>query len=125
RIQTGFEPLVSHFVHLDMNDIDGLKDYLKQDANVVAIMLELVQGDGGISIATPEYVATIRDICDKQDLLMIVDEVQTGIARTGKWFCYQHYNVLPDIVTSAKALGNGLPVGACLARGKANNLFGP
>ncbi|MDO8954518.1 MAG: aspartate aminotransferase family protein [Gammaproteobacteria bacterium] len=125
RIQTGFEPLVSHFVHLDMNDSAGLKAYLEQDKNVVAIMLELVQGDGGISIASPEYVAIIRELCDKQDLLMIVDEVQTGIGRTGKWFCYQHYNVMPDIVTCAKALGNGLPIGACLARGKADNLFGP
>jgi acetylornithine aminotransferase len=125
RIQIGFEPLVSHFVHLDMNDLAGLKAYLKQDQNVIAIMFELVQGDGGISIADPEYVKSIRELCDRLDLLMIVDEVQTGIGRTGEWFCYQHYDVLPDIVTSAKALGNGLPVGACLARAKANNLFGP
>jgi acetylornithine aminotransferase len=108
-----------------MNDLEGLKSYLKQDQNVVAIMLELIQGDGGISIATPEYVKSIRELCDKLDLLMIVDEVQTGIGRTGKWFAYQHYGVMPDVVTSAKALGNGLPVGACLARGKADNLFGP
>ncbi|MDF2529339.1 MAG: argD [Gammaproteobacteria bacterium] len=125
RIQIGFEPLVSGFVHLNMNDLEGLKSYLKQDQNVVAIMLELIQGDGGISIATPEYVKSIRELCDKLDLLMIVDEVQTGIGRTGKWFAYQHYGVMPDVVTSAKALGNGLPVGACLARGKADNLFGP
>jgi acetylornithine aminotransferase len=125
RIQIGFEPLVSNFVHLEMNDLAGLEAYLKQDQTVVAIMLELVQGDGGISIAKPEYVRAIREYCDRLDLLMIVDEVQTGIGRTGKWFCYQHYDIIPDIMTSAKALGNGLPVGACLARGKANNLFGP
>jgi acetylornithine aminotransferase len=125
RIQTGFEPLVSNFVHLEMNDLAGLEAYLKQDQTVVAIMLELIQGDGGISIAKPEYVRAIRELCDRLDLLMIVDEVQTGIGRTGKWFAYQHYDIMPDIMTSAKALGNGLPVGACLARGKANNLFGP
>jgi acetylornithine aminotransferase len=125
RIQTGFEPLVSDFVHFDMNDSEALQGYVDQHSNVIAIMLELVQGDGGISIASVDYVNAIRQLCDKHDLLMIVDEVQSGIGRTGKWFCYQHYNVMPDIITSAKALGNGLPVGACLARGKAVNLFGP
>jgi len=125
RIQAGFEPLVADFVHLDMNDSQGLLGYMEQHQNVIAVMLELVQGDGGISIASQEYVNTIRELCDKLDLLMIVDEVQSGIGRTGKWFCFQHYNIMPDIITSAKALGNGLPVGACLTRGKAINLFGP
>lgn len=125
RIQQGFEPLVPDFVHLDMNDIEGLKAYLEPHKNVVAIMLELIQGDGGIQLAETEYVSMVRRLCDELDLLMIIDEVQSGMGRTGKWFCYQHYNVMPDVVTSAKALGNGLPVGACLARGKAVNLFGP
>lgn len=125
RIQIGFEPLLSGFKYVAYNDIAELKQLVKENSNIIAIMLEPIQGDGGIQIASEEYLNTVRQLCDKYDLLMIVDEVQTGIGRTGKWFCHQHFNVIPDIITCAKALGNGLPIGACLARGKGCNLFGP
>lgn len=125
RIQKGFEPLMPGFIHLPLNDIAALEATVANDPNIIAIMLECTQGDGGLHSATPEYYQTIRQLCDRHDLLMIGDEVQTGIGRTGKWFGFQHYNVVPDIITSAKALGNGIPIGACLARGKACNLFGP
>lgn len=125
RIQAGFEPLMPGFVHLALNDIQALKDYIAKDPNVVAIMLEPIQGDGGLHMASQAYLETIRALCDERDMLMIIDEIQTGIGRSGKWFAYQHFNIQPDIVTLAKALANGFPIGACMARGKACNLFGP
>lgn len=123
RIQEGFEPLVDSFIHVPLNDIDALEKNITD--NVVAIMLECIQGDGGLYAATKDYLKKIRALCDKHDLLMIVDEVQTGLCRTGKWFAFQYFNIQPDVVTLAKALGNGIPIGACIARGKACNLFGP
>lgn len=126
RIQIGFEPLVQDFVYVNLNDIDELNTVVKQHQNnIVAIMLEPIQGDGGIHIASSEYLKHIRQLCDKHDWLMILDEVQTGVGRTGKWFCFQHDDVQPDVITVAKALGNGVPIAACLAHGKACNLFGP
>jgi acetylornithine/N-succinyldiaminopimelate aminotransferase len=126
RIQAGFEPLVTQFDHVEMNDIDAVKQSLRtHKESVVAIMLEPIQGDGGVRIASDEYLQALRALCDEHDLLLIFDEVQTGIGRTGKWFAAQHVDVLPDIITSAKALGNGFPIAACLASGKAANLFGP
>lgn len=125
RIQEGFEPLVDSFIHLPLNDMAALEKAVSENPNVIAIMLECLQGDGGLYAATPEYIRKIRSLCDEKDLLMIADEVQTGLCRTGKWFAFQHHNIMPDIVTLAKALGNGIPIGACMARGKACNLFGP
>ncbi len=126
RIQIGFEPLVSHFEHVDFNDIGAVKNSVSLNKeSVIAIMLEPIQGDGGICIASNDYLQQLRKLCDENDLLLIFDEVQTGLGRTGKWFAGQHANVLPDILTVAKTLGNGFPIGACLARGKAANLFGP
>ena len=126
RIQEGFEPFGENAIYVEMNDISALKQAVSEhQARLVAIMLEPIQGDGGIRIATNEYLQTIRVLCDEHDLLMIVDEIQCGMGRTGKWFAHQWANVVPDVMTLAKALGNGLPVGACLARGKACNLFGP
>jgi acetylornithine/N-succinyldiaminopimelate aminotransferase len=126
RIQAGFEPLVSRFEYVDINDIEAIKSSIqKNQDSLVAIMLEPIQGDGGIQIAGTEYLQQLRQLCDEHDLLLIFDEVQTGMARTGKWFAGQHANVLPDILTVAKTLGNGFPIGACLSRGKAANLFGP
>ena len=126
RIQQGFEPLVSEFIYVNLNQIDELKAMVEsfQD-RIIAILLEPIQGDGGIQIATEAYLNTIRELCDQHDWLMILDEVQTGMGRTGKWFAYQHTSIVPDILTVAKALGNGVPIGACLAQGKACNLFGP
>ncbi len=124
RLQEGFEPILPGFIHIPYNDINALAA-LTDNKNIVAIMVEPIQGDGGIAIPTEDYLTKIRALCDQHDWLMILDEVQTGIGRTGHWFAYQHFNILPDILTVAKALANGLPIGACLARGKANNLFPP
>ena len=119
----GFEPLLSGFKHIAFNDIEALKSSVNAIENIVAIMVEPIQGEGGIVIPNKNYLKTIRSICDKNNLLMIVDEVQTGMCRTGKWFAFQHEKILPDIMTIAKALGNGVPIGACLARGKSAKFF--
>ena len=119
----GFEPLLSGFKHIAFNDIEALKSSVNTIENIVAIMVEPIQGEGGIVIPNKNYLKTIRSICDKNNLLMIVDEVQTGMCRTGKWFAFQHEKILPDIMTIAKALGNGVPIGACLARGKSAKFF--
>ena len=125
RIQEGFEPLMPGFIHLKLNDIKSLEAIIHNDQTIVAILFECVQGDGGIYSITQDYIKKIRELCNQYDLLMMVDEVQTGIGRTGQWFAYQHHDILPDVVTSAKALGNGIPIGACMARGNACNLFTP
>lgn len=125
RLQTGFEPILSGFIYVSLNDINELKKVVASVPNIIAIMLEPIQGDGGIFAATKDYLGYIRNLCDQNDWLMILDEVQTGIGRTGKWFGYQNFDIIPDIITNAKALANGLPIGACLARGKACNLFAP
>jgi acetylornithine/N-succinyldiaminopimelate aminotransferase len=124
RLQIGFEPLLGRFIHIPFNDIAALKTVVAQHKeDIVSIMLEPIQGDGGIQAATPEFLKTIRKLCDEHDWLMILDEIQTGLCRTGHWFAYQAHDLLPDIVTLAKTLGNGFPIGAYLSRGKANNLF--
>ena len=123
KAHQGFEPLLSGFKHIVFNDIEALKSSVNTIENIVAIMLEPIQGEGGIVIPNKNYLKTIRSICDKNNLLMIVDEVQTGMCRTGKWFAFQHEKILPDIMTIAKALGNGVPIGACLARGKSAKFF--
>jgi len=126
RLHVGFEPLVKEFIYITLNDVHELNNIAQRYIdNIIAIMLEPIQGDGGIQIATNEYLEQVRYLCDKHDWLMILDEVQTGVGRTGKWFAYQHSAIKPDIMTVAKALGNGIPIGACLARDKACNLFGP
>lgn len=126
RIQMGFEPLVGDFVYVSLNDSAELDAVVAQHRdNIVAVLLEPIQGDGGIQIATEDYLMHVRRLCDEHDWLMMLDEVQTGVGRTGKWFAYQHTSIQPDVMTVAKALGNGIPIGACLARGKGCNLFGP
>tara|TARA_B100000953_G_scaffold98247_1_gene80639 strand:+ start:1017 stop:2189 length:1173 start_codon:yes stop_codon:yes gene_type:complete len=123
KAHQGFDPLLSGFKHIAFNDIEALKSSVNTIENIVAIMVEPIQGEGGIVIPNKNYLKTIRSICDKNNLLMIVDEVQTGMCRTGKWFAFQHEKILPDIMTIAKALGNGVPIGACLARGKSAKFF--
>lgn len=124
RLQIGFEPLLEGFIYIPFNDIDALENSIKKHKqNIVAIMLEPIQGDGGIRIATPDFLKTIRNYCDQYDWLMILDEIQTGLCRTGPWFAYQSTSILPDVVTIAKTLGNGFPIGAYCTRGKANNIF--
>ena len=123
KIQNGFFPLLEGFVHVPFNDIDALKTAIKQNSQIVAIFVEPIQGEGGVHIPSPDYLNQIREICDQHNLLMMLDEIQTGVGRTGKFLAYQHNNIVPDVCTLAKALGNGFPIGACLARGKAATLL--
>lgn len=114
KYHKGFGPLLAGFKYVPLNDIEAI--YEAVDDEVCAIMLEVIQGEGGIHEATPEYVKAVRKICDENDLLFILDEVQTGIGRTGKLFGYEHYSVVPDIMTLAKGLGGGFPIGAIIAK---------
>jgi acetylornithine/N-succinyldiaminopimelate aminotransferase len=114
KCHEGFLPLPPGFVYVPFNDIDAMHQAF--DDEVCAVMIESIQGEGGVHEATPEYMQTIRDLCDEHDALMILDEVQTGMGRTGRWFGYQHYDVTPDIITLAKALGGGVAIGAMMAR---------
>lgn len=123
KIQRGFEPLLTGFRRVAFNNIQAIKSELND--KTVAIMLELVQGEGGIRIAEQEYVKEIRELCDKFDLLLIIDEVQTGIGRSGCMYAYQHYGIEPDLMTLAKSLGGGLPIGALVAKASIADTFGP
>lgn len=113
KVKNNFAPHLPGFVHVPFNDVQALRAEATDDT--VAIMLEVVQGEGGIHIATPEYVAAVKQLCDEKDILFIVDEVQSGMGRTGSLFAYQNYDVKPDIITAAKALASGLPIGAAIA----------
>jgi len=123
KIQKGFEPLVEKFNYVPYNDIEALKSII--DGNVVAVMLEPIQGESGIIIPDTGYLKSVREICDQNNCLLIIDEIQTGMCRTGEWFAFQHENITPDVMTLAKALGNGVPIGACLAKGVAAELIKP
>ena len=123
KVQHGFTPLVEGFVRVPYNDISAIKQALADNKNIVAILVEPIQGEGGINIPAPDYLNQIRSLCDQHDLLMMLDEIQSGIGRTGKFLAFQHNNIIPDVFTLAKALGNGVPIGACLARGKAAELL--
>lgn len=125
KVQAGFEPLVQGFVRAPFGDIETLRQFASQAPDIVAILVEPVQGEGGVHPAPPGYLAALRSLCDQNDWLLMLDEVQTGIGRTGRWFAHQHERILPDVMTLAKALGNGVPIGACLASGKAAALFAP
>lgn len=123
--QAGFEPLVGGFVRAPYNDTDAVKNIISNNADVVAILVEPIQGEGGIIIPADDYLNQLREICDANDLLLMLDEVQTGNGRTGTYFAYQQNGILPDVVTTAKGLGNGVPIGACLAHGKAADILTP
>lgn len=125
KVQKGFEPLVEGFIRLPFNDMEALLELPDQYENIVAIMVEPIQGEGGVRLASPGYLSAIRSLCDQQDWLMIADEIQTGVGRTGRWYAYQHEDILPDIVTTAKALGSGLPIGACMAKAEIAAYFKP
>lgn len=114
KYQEGFTPLPAGFKTVRFNDLEAVKGALTD--NTVAIMLELIQGEGGVNVADKDFVLGLRKLCDERKMLLIVDEVQTGIGRTGKLFCYQHYGIVPDMMTLAKALGGGLPIGALVAK---------
>jgi predicted acetylornithine/succinylornithine family transaminase len=118
-----FQPLPEGFRHVGWDDLDALERAI--DPSVAAVLLEPVQGEGGVNPASTEYFRGVRQLCDERDVLFMVDEVQTGLARTGRWFGHQHFDVVPDVVTMAKALGNGMPVGACWARRDVAAAFEP
>ena len=125
KVQAGFEPLVKGFVRVPFGDIDALRGVAESAGNVVAVLVEPLQGEGGIQVPPPDYLEQVRAVCDEHGWLMMLDEIQTGIGRTGKLFAFQHTAVRPDVMTLAKGLGNGVPIGACLASGDAAELFGP
>ncbi|MGD9300140.1 MAG: aspartate aminotransferase family protein [Desulfobacterales bacterium] len=123
KIKKGFDPVLKGFDHVPFNDIETLRS--KIDANTCAIMVEPIQGEGGVRCPDPGYLKAVRQICNEKGVLLIFDEIQTGMGRTGKLFAYEHFAVEPDIMTLAKALANGLPIGAMLARERVAEAFGP
>lgn len=125
KVQAGFEPLVSGFVRVPFDDIGAIEQVAARNPNVVAVLFEPVQGEGGIHAVHPEFMRNLRTICDQQNWLFMVDEVQCGIGRTGVWFAHQQAGVLPDVMSLAKGLGSGVPIGACLATGRAAGVFKP
>jgi acetylornithine aminotransferase len=125
KVQAGFEPLVHGFSRAPYNDLAALEAIAHNSNEVVAVLVEPIQGEGGIRIPDPGHLSAIRRLCEAHGWLMITDEIQTGMGRTGAWFACQHEQVMPDVITVAKALGNGVPIGACLARGPAAQVFGP
>jgi len=125
KVQAGFEPLMTGFVRVPFNDLEAVRRIAASNRNVVAVLAELVQGEGGVSVCGDDYLKGLREICDANGWLLMLDEVQTGMGRTGKMFAFQHYGVMPDVVSLAKGLGGGVPIGACVARGEAATLFKP
>jgi acetylornithine/N-succinyldiaminopimelate aminotransferase len=125
KIQAGFEPLVAGFVRAPYNDIAALEKIAENNSDVVAILVEPILGEGGVVVPDSNYLRALRELCDKHQWLLMLDEVQTGNGRTGSYFAYQGCDILPDVVTTAKGLGNGVPIGACLARGEAANTLQP
>lgn len=125
KVQAGFEPLVNGFVRAPFNKIEAIRKIGENNTGVIAVLIEAIQGEGGIQIADEQYLKELRDICDQKGWFMIIDEVQSGNARTGKYFSYQHAGILPDIVTTAKGLANGFPIGVCMARGDAATVLQP
>jgi acetylornithine aminotransferase len=124
-VQAGFEPLVQGFARAPFNDIESIKNIAKSNSNIVAILVEPIQGESGIKIPDADYLNQLRDICDDNDWLLMLDEIQTGMGRTGKWFAHQHNGIQPDVMTLAKSLGNGVPIGACIANEKAASVMQP
>ena len=124
KIQAGFEPLVTGFIRAPFNDADALRQIAANNPGVVALLVEPIQGEGGVKPLDPDYLQAAREICDAQQWLLMLDEVQTGNGRTGSYFAYQGMDVTPDVVTTAKGLGNGVPIGACLAQGAAAQVLG-
>jgi len=125
KIQKGFGPLTPGFTVVPYNNVAALEAVAKERSDVVAVLIEPVQGEGGVNVPDENYLAAVRKVCDSNNWLMMLDEVQTGMGRTGKWFAHQHSSIQPDVMSVAKALGNGVPIGACLARGKAAELIQP
>jgi acetylornithine aminotransferase len=125
KVQAGFEPLVAGFVRVPFDDLEAVRRVAENNRNVVAVLVELIQGEGGVNVCQEGYLKGLREICDANGWLLMLDEVQSGIGRTGKWFAFQHSGVKPDVMSLAKGLGNGVPIGACIAAGPAAKLFKP
>lgn len=125
RIQAGFEPLVQGFLRAPYNDIEAIRTIAGNKSDAVAVLVEPIQGEGGINLPDKDYLTEIRALCDEFGWLMMLDEIQTGMCRTGQWFAWQHSGAKPDVMTLAKSLGNGVPIGACLAGGAAAELMQP
>ncbi len=125
KVHQGFEPLVPDFLRVPFGDVNAVRQLADSDNKISALMVEPVQGEGGVIIPEPGYLQSMREICDQHGWLLMLDEIQTGMGRTGRWFCHQHDAILPDVMSLAKALGNGLPIGACLVAGPAVDLFTP
>ena len=125
KVHAGFEPLLSGFARAPFDDVEAVRQIAENNPDVVALLVEPVLGEGGIYIASDGYLEALRKICDDHGWLMMLDEIQTGNGRTGEYFAYQHTDILPDVVTTAKGLGNGMPIGVCMARGEAAELFVP
>jgi acetylornithine aminotransferase len=125
KIQAGFEPLVQGFYRVPYNDLAAVRSVAERHKDVVAVLLEPITGEGGVVIPDAGYLPGLRALCDERGWLLMLDEIQTGMGRTGRWFAHQHEGIRPDVMTLAKALGNGLPIGACLARGPAAGVFTP
>ena len=125
KVQAGFEPLVPGFARVPFDDLAAVRKVAGNNRNVVAVLVELIQGEGGINICHPDYLHGLREICDANGWLLMLDEVQSGVGRTGRWFAFQHSGVRPDVMTLAKGLASGVPIGACLAAGAAAGVFKP
>jgi len=125
KVQAGFGPLVEGFVRVPLNDLDAVERVARENPDVVAVFLETIQGEGGINPARREYLQALRDLCDRQDWLLMLDEVQCGLGRTGKWFAHQWAGIRPDVMPLAKGLGSGVPIGAVVCGPKAVDIFGP
>jgi acetylornithine aminotransferase len=125
KVQAGFEPLVQGFVRVPLNDLDAVRQVAEHNKNVVAVLVEPIQGEGGINVSRMEYLRGLKEICERKEWLFISDEVQCGLGRTGKWFVYQHASFQPDVVALAKGLASGVPVGACVVGGRAKGVFKP
>ena len=125
KVQAGFEPLVGGFIRVPFDDLEAVRAIARSNRQVAAVLVEPIQGEGGVRIPADGYLADLRQICDEHGWLLILDEIQSGLCRTGRWYAHQHEGVVPDVLTTAKALGNGLPIGACVARGEAAEAFKP
>jgi acetylornithine/N-succinyldiaminopimelate aminotransferase len=125
KVQAGFEPLLTGFARVPYNDLEAVSQVAVHNKNVVAILVEPYQGEGGVNVPQATYLQGLRALCDQNGWLLMLDEVQCGIGRSGKWFAFQHSDIAPDVITLAKGLGSGMPIGACLAKGVAADVFKP
>ena len=125
KVQAGFEPLVQGFVRVPLNDLDAVRQVAEHNRNIAAVLVEPIQGEGGINVSRLDYLRGLKEICERQQWLFISDEVQCGLGRTGQWFVYQHAGFMPDVVALAKGLASGVPVGACVIGGRAKGVFKP